>query len=106
MKNIIQLFSFILFLAPFLPAQGATLSHRYSFDADTTDSVGGNTGILEGGATISSGQLTLTGLGSSIDANRMTFTNPVDIGGNFGDSANILAKVSPLHSTKIPPTFW
>ena len=84
MKNIIQLFSFILFLAPFLPAQGATLSHRYSFDADTTDSVGGNTGILEGGATISSGQLTLTGLGSSIDANRMTFTNPVDIGGNFG----------------------
>jgi hypothetical protein len=84
MKNIIQLFSFILFLAPFLPAQGATLSHRYSFDTDTTDSVGGNTGILEGGATISSGQLTLTGLGSSIDANRMTFTNPVDIGGNFG----------------------
>ncbi|MDG1364512.1 MAG: hypothetical protein P8Q54_13655 [Akkermansiaceae bacterium] len=84
MKNIIQLFSFILFLAPFLPAQGATLSHRYSFDADTTDSVGGNTGILEGGSTISSGQLTLTGLGSSIDANRMTFTNPVDIGGNFG----------------------
>ncbi|MDA7611875.1 LamG domain-containing protein, partial [bacterium] len=84
MKNIIQLFSFILFLAPFLPAQDATLSHRYSFDADTTDSVGGNTGILEGGATISSGQLTLTGLGSSIDANRMTFTNPVDIGGNFG----------------------
>ena len=84
MKNIIQLFSFILFLAPFLPAQGATLSHRYSFDADTTDSVGGNTGILEGGATISSGQLTLTDLGFSIDANRMTFTNPVDIGGNFG----------------------
>ena len=84
MKNITQLFSFILCLAPFLPTQGATLAHRYSFDTDATDSVGGNTGILEGGATISSGQLSLTGLGSSIDANRMTFTNPVDIGGNFG----------------------
>ena len=65
-------------------ANGATLAHRYSFDTDTTDSVGGNTGILAGGATISSGQLTLTGLGASTAANRMTFTNPVDIGSNFG----------------------
>ena len=65
-------------------SQAATLAHRYSFDTDATDSAGGNTGILEGGATISSGKLTLRGLGSSTAANRMTFTNPVDIGGNFG----------------------
>ncbi|MDB4360086.1 PEP-CTERM sorting domain-containing protein [Akkermansiaceae bacterium] len=65
-------------------ANGATLAHRYSFDTDTTDSVGGNTGVLEGGATVSSGKLSLTGLGASTAANRMTFTNPVDIGGNFG----------------------
>ena len=65
-------------------ANGATLAHRYSFDTDTTDSVGGNTGVLAGGATVSSGKLSLTGLGASTAANRMTFTNPVDIGGNFG----------------------
>jgi len=65
-------------------AHSATLAHRWSFDLDPTDSVGGNTGILEGGATITPGQLTLTGLGSSVDANRMTFTSPIDIGTNFG----------------------
>ena len=67
-----------------LQSQAATLAHRWSFDLDPTDSVGGNTGILEGGATITPGQMTLTGLGTSVDANRMSFTNPVDIGGNFG----------------------
>ena len=65
-------------------ANGATLAHRYSFDTDTTDSVGGNSGILEGGSTVSSGKLTLTGLGAGTAGNRMTFTNPVNIGGNFG----------------------
>ena len=65
-------------------ANGATLAHRYSFDTDTTDSVGGNSGILEGGSTVSSGKLTLTGLGRGTAGNRMTFTNPVNIGGNFG----------------------
>lgn len=80
-------FAALLFLfSSFLQTHGATLSHRWSFDFDTTDSVGGNTGVLEGGASITPGQLILTGLGSSADANRMTFTNPVDIGGNFGST--------------------
>jgi len=67
-------------------ASAATISHRWSFDTDTTDSVGGNTGVLVGGATVASGALQLTGLGASRDANHMGFTSPVDIGGNFGTS--------------------
>jgi len=67
-------------------ASAATISHRWSFDTDTTDSVGGNTGVLVGGATVASGALQLTGLGANRDANHMGFTSPVDIGGNFGTS--------------------
>jgi MYXO-CTERM domain-containing protein len=67
-------------------ASAATISHRWSFDTDTTDSVGGNTGVLVGGATVGSGALQLTGLGVNRDANHMGFTSPVDIGGNFGTS--------------------
>ncbi len=69
-----------------MAASAATLSHRYSFDTDTTDSVGGNTGTLQNGATVSSGALQLTGLGTNINGNHMGFTSPVDIGGNFGAS--------------------
>ncbi len=67
-------------------AHGATISHRYSFDTDTTDSVGGNTGVLNNGATVGGGALQLTGLGSSTAGNHMGFTTPIDIGGNFGAS--------------------
>jgi hypothetical protein len=37
------------------------LTHRYSFTSDASDSVGGANGSLQGAATISSGQLQLTG---------------------------------------------
>jgi hypothetical protein len=85
LKGIILLVGLGLGLSfPLLSA--ATLSHRWSFDTDTTDTVGGNTGILEGGAIVTGGQLSLGGLGTAINANRMSFTNPVDIGGNFGAS--------------------
>ena len=66
--------------------QGATLSHRWSFDGNTNDSIGGNTGTLQNGATVSSGALQLTGLGTNTAGNHMGFTSPVDIGGNFGAS--------------------
>ena len=39
----------------------AVLTHRYSFTSDASDSVGGANGTLQGAATISSGQLQLTG---------------------------------------------
>lgn len=66
----------------------ATLAHRYSYNdgAELVDSVGGNTGVLNGGATASGGQLILTGLGSGTGGNHMGFTSPVNIGGNFGTS--------------------
>lgn len=67
-----------------MTSQGATLANRWSFDTNTNDSVGGISGVLQGGASINSGQLTLTGAGSSTAANRMTFSSPIDIGGNFG----------------------
>lgn len=60
------------------------MANRWSFDTNTNDSIGGITGVLQGGATISAGQLSLTGTGSSTAANRMTFSSPIDIGGNFG----------------------
>ncbi len=44
----------------------AILTHRYSFASDTTDSIGGATGVLNGGATVSGGQLQLPdGLGTT-----------------------------------------
>jgi len=79
----------ILFLTSSLAlglAQGATLAHRYSFDSDATDSVGGNDGTLQNGATVSGGNLVLAGTGVNTGGNHMGFTNPVDIGGNFGAS--------------------
>jgi hypothetical protein len=50
----------------------------------TVDSVGGNSGILQNGATVELGQLTLSGLGTGTAANLMAFTNPIAIGANFG----------------------
>jgi hypothetical protein len=67
-----------------LPSDGATVSHRYSFSNDLTDSAGGNTGILQGGASVSATHLILPGGGSGPTADAMLFTSPVDIGGNFG----------------------
>lgn len=75
--------SISLLLLACTAVQGATLSHRWSFETDTSDSVGGNTGILNLGATVSDGQLQLEGLGSGVDGNGMTFTTPLDIGGNY-----------------------
>jgi hypothetical protein len=43
-----------------MPA-GGTLIHRYSFTSDASDSVGGANGTLNGDATISGGQLVLSG---------------------------------------------
>lgn len=76
--------SYALLLALLIPSHAATLANRWSFDTDATDSVGGNNGILEGGATVESGNLVLSGLGTGIDANRMSFTSPIDIGTTFG----------------------
>ena len=42
----------------------ATLTHRYSFATDASDSVGGANGTLQGAATVSGGQLQLTGANS------------------------------------------
>ena len=65
---------------------GATLMHRYSFSGNTDDSIGNNAGVLEGGATVDATSLVLTGAGSSINANRMEFSDPVEIGNTFGET--------------------
>jgi len=74
----------LLLLLAFQSSQAATLANRWSFDTDTTDSVGSNTGVLVGGATVDPGRLSLTGLGTSTEANHMAFTTPVDVGVNYG----------------------
>ncbi|YCM45009.1 LamG-like jellyroll fold domain-containing protein [Verrucomicrobiaceae bacterium 227] len=70
------------------PGRAATLVNRWSFDTDSTenteDSIGGNTGILQGDATVSAGQLILNGLGVGVEGNRMSFTTPIELGTNFG----------------------
>jgi hypothetical protein len=65
---------------------GAILAHRFSFDDSDplADSVGGNNGVLQNGATTGGGSLILAGLGTSRGANHMAFSSPVAIGSNFG----------------------
>lgn len=53
----------------------AALIHRYSFDNDFSDSVGGANGIPVGGATIADGVLQLDGNGSYVDLPNGLFTN-------------------------------
>jgi|TARA_B110000914_G_scaffold73596_1_gene64565 MYXO-CTERM domain-containing protein len=69
-------------------ASAATLAHRWSFDTgnELIDSAGGNSGVLQNGATVSGGALFLTGLGSGTGGNHMNFSSPVGIGANFGAS--------------------
>src|SRR6201992_2113487 len=42
-------------------AQSGALTHRYSFNSNTGDSVGVADGVLNGGATVANGLLTLNG---------------------------------------------
>lgn len=66
-------------------AGAATLSHRYSFNGDTTDSVGGNTGVLTNGAGVTPTHLTLSGgPGAGASVQNMRFSSAVGIGANYG----------------------
>lgn len=56
-------------------ARSATLAHRYSFDTDGGDSVGGANGILEGNAYVTNGVLVLDGTNSSVQLPDDLFTN-------------------------------
>ncbi len=56
-------------------AQAAVLTHRYSFDADTSDSINGANGILQGNAVIANGALVLDGTNSSVRLPNDLFTN-------------------------------
>jgi len=47
-----------------LSIHAQTLTHRYSFTSDASDSVGGANGTLEGNATISGGQVVMDGVNS------------------------------------------
>ncbi|HVM47268.1 MAG TPA: LamG-like jellyroll fold domain-containing protein [Candidatus Acidoferrum sp.] len=73
----------------------AVLAHRYSFntDGDASDSVGGANGTLQGGATVSGGQLQLTGgNGDYLDLPPNLLTNyssvTIDAWVNFGPVQN------------------
>tara|TARA_B100000959_G_scaffold138493_1_gene145556 strand:+ start:8228 stop:11776 length:3549 start_codon:yes stop_codon:yes gene_type:complete len=67
-------------------AHAATLANRWSFDGDTSDSVGGNTGVLVGGASVTGGQLVLAPTTNGPSADSMGFTSTLDIGGTHGAS--------------------
>lgn len=64
-----------------IAALSATLTHRYSFDSDASDSVGGANGVLQGNAVISNGALVLDGTNASVQL-------PNDLLRNY-DSASI-----------------
>ena len=76
----------VLISSPLLP--GATLAHRYSFNAadDTTDSVGGNNGVLLNGASVDGSHLVLPGTGTGAGAANMSFSSTIDIGTTYGTS--------------------
>ena len=70
--------SAVVTVSPVVPA----LAHRYSFTTDASDSVGGANGTLNGDATVSGGQLVLSGnTGSSVSlpAGILTGVNQVTI---------------------------
>ncbi len=69
------------------PAFAATLTHRWSFNGDTVDSVGGNNGILTNGATVTATELSLSGgPGGGATVQNMRFSSAVGIGANYGAS--------------------
>jgi hypothetical protein len=70
-------FLLVCWLAQTAPA--ATLTHRYSFDTDAGDSVGGANGILQGNAVIANGALVLDGTNSSVQLPNDLFTNYTSI---------------------------
>jgi hypothetical protein len=53
----------------------AVLTHRYSFDADASDSINGANGTLQGNAAIANGALVLDGTNSSVRLPNDLFTN-------------------------------
>jgi hypothetical protein len=55
--------------------QAATLTHRYSFDNDANDLVGGANGIISGNAYLTNGNLVLDGTNSSVGLPNDLFTN-------------------------------
>lgn len=73
------LFRVWIFLAavalPWQPALAQVLTHRYSFDADASDSIGGADGILEGDAYITNGAVVLDGQNSFVQLPNDLFTN-------------------------------
>ncbi len=81
-------FAAFILLAAFLgsPCHAATLAHRYSFDVDASDSVGGNDGILIDDASVSGGELILDGAPNGPSGDSMGFTSTMGIGSNFGSS--------------------
>jgi hypothetical protein len=53
----------------------AVLTHRYSFDADASDSITNANGVLQGNAVIANGALVLDGTNSSVQLPNDLFTN-------------------------------
>lgn len=70
-----QAVCFLLVCLPVPAALSATLTHRYSFDTDAGDSVGGANGVLQGNAYIANGALVLDGTNSSVQLPDDLFTN-------------------------------
>jgi hypothetical protein len=56
-------------------ARSAVLTHRYSFDTDASDSVGGANGTLQGAAFITNGTVALNGSNSYVRLPNDLFTN-------------------------------
>ena len=86
MKNNLQiaLAAALLCLSGTSLSEAATLANRWSFTDDTTDSVGGNTGVLIGDAFVDNGELVLDGAPNGPDGDSMGFTSTVDLAANHG----------------------
>jgi Concanavalin A-like lectin/glucanases superfamily len=67
--------AFCLFDLTVQTGQAAILTHRYSFDADASDSIGDANGLLQGSAYITNGELILDGTNGSVQLPNDLFTN-------------------------------
>lgn len=66
----------MLFFSSLVPGvNAAVLTHRYSFDVDASDSIGGADGTLIGNAVIDDGALVLDGSNSCVELPNDLFTN-------------------------------
>jgi DUF1680 family protein len=89
-SSVLAFFLIALLLSAQAPAQPANLTHLYTFNTDTSDSIGGANGVLQGNAAVTNGTLLLDGVNSylALPANLISGYNAITIEAWVTDSGS------------------